>query len=52
MRVRGETPELMAEAPPFPAEGLVTLANWQEPPLQPMGVPAYSRPDPDGPSVG
>lgn len=32
MRVRGETPELMAGAPPFPAEGLVTLANWQEPP--------------------
>lgn len=32
MPVKGETPELMAGAPPFPAEGLVTLANWQEPP--------------------
>lgn len=26
-------PGLMAGAPPFPAERLVTLANWQDPPF-------------------
>jgi CubicO group peptidase (beta-lactamase class C family) len=36
LRSRFRTPEeirLMAGAPPFPTERLVTLANWQEPPF-------------------